>query len=41
VKDVFERAGVEKGVSAAYRLNGGAQFTSLWPQRMARKFTLP
>lgn len=40
-KDVFERAGVEKGLSAAYRLNGGAQFTSLWPQRMARKFTLP
>lgn len=40
-KDVFERAGVEKGLSAAYRLNGGAQFTSLWPQRMARRFTLP
>ena len=40
-KDVFERAGVVKGLSAAYRLNGGAQFTSLWPQRIARKFTLP
>jgi hypothetical protein len=40
-RDVLERAGVEKGVSAAYRLNGGAQFTSIWPQRMARRFTLP
>lgn len=40
-REVFERAGVDRGLSAAYRLNGGAQFTSLWPQRMARKFTLP
>jgi hypothetical protein len=41
VKAVFEAAGIERGLSAAYRLNGGAQFTSIWPQRMARKFTLP
>lgn len=40
-KDVFERAGVDKGLSAAYRLNGGAQFTSIWPQRPMRKFSLP
>lgn len=40
-KDVLERLGVLQGVSAAYRLVGGAQFTSLWPLRMARKFTLP
>lgn len=40
-KDVFERAGVSKGLSAAYRLNGGAQFTSIWPQRPMRRFTLP
>lgn len=40
-RGVFESAGVEKGLSAAYRLNGGAQFTSIWPARMARKFTLP
>ncbi|HEY4555210.1 MAG TPA: hypothetical protein VIG68_02060, partial [Lysobacter sp.] len=37
-KDVLERQGVSQGVSAAYRLVGGAQFTSIWPQRMARKF---
>ncbi|AOA72074.1 hypothetical protein ACIGHF_07370 [Stenotrophomonas sp. NPDC077464] len=40
-KDVLERMGVMHSVSAAYRLVGGAQFTSLWPTRMARKFTLP
>ena len=40
-KDVLERQGVSQGVSAAYRLVGGAQFTSIWPQRMARKFRLP
>jgi hypothetical protein len=40
-KDVLERLGVLHSVSAAYRLVGGAQFTSVWPTRMARKFTLP
>jgi hypothetical protein len=40
-KDVFERLGVERGLSAAFRLVGGAQFTSVWPLRNARKFTLP
>jgi len=40
-KDVLERLGVLHSVSAAYRLEGGAQFTSVWPTRMARKFTLP
>ncbi|MGY3266766.1 MULTISPECIES: hypothetical protein [unclassified Lysobacter] len=40
-KDVLEKLGVEAGLSAAYRLNGGAQFTSVWPTRPMRKFTLP
>lgn len=40
-KDVLERLGVAAGVLAAYRLNGGAQFTSLWPLRSTRKFRLP
>ena len=40
-RDVFERHGVTNGLSAAYRLNGGAQFTSVWPQRPMRKFSLP
>jgi hypothetical protein len=40
-KDVLARLGVENGVSAAFRLNGGAQFTSLWPLRSTRKFRLP
>jgi hypothetical protein len=38
---VLARHGVENGVSAAFRLNGGAQFTSIWPLRPMRKFTLP
>lgn len=41
VKDVLERLGLQKGVSAAYRLVGGARFTSVWPLRATRKFTLP
>ena len=41
VKDVLEKAGVAHGVSAAYRLVGGARFTSIWPLRSTRKFTLP
>jgi hypothetical protein len=41
VRDVLERLGVERGVSAAFRLVGGAQFTSAWPSRPTRKFSLP
>ena len=41
VKDVLETAGVLHGMSAAYRLVGGARFTSIWPLRSTRKFTLP
>jgi hypothetical protein len=40
IKGVLERLGLEHGVSAAYRLVGGASFTSLWPPRATRKFTL-
>lgn len=40
-KDVFEKAGVVNGLSAASRLVGGAKFTPLWPPRAMRKFTLP
>lgn len=40
-KDVLASLGVENGVSAAFRLHGGAQFTSLWPLRSTRKFKLP
>jgi len=40
-KDVLERMGIVQGVSAAYRLVGGARFTSIWPLRTTRKFTLP
>lgn len=40
-KDVIERLGIERGLSAAYRLVGGAQFTSVWPLRNTRRFTLP
>jgi hypothetical protein len=40
-RDVLERLGVERGLSAAYRLSGGAQFTSVWPLRSMRRFTLP
>ena len=41
VKDALESMGVLRGVSAAYRLVGGASFTSIWPLRATRKFTLP
>lgn len=41
VRGVLERMGIQHGVSAAFRLVGGAQFTSLWPLRATRKFTLP
>lgn len=40
-KGVLETRGIERGLSAAFRLVGGAQFTSIWPQRALRKFTLP
>ncbi len=39
-RDVFTSVGVERGMSAAYRLVGGAQFTSIWPLRPMRKFSL-
>lgn len=41
IKSVLERLGIERGVSAASRLVGGAKFTSIWPLRASRKFTLP
>lgn len=40
-RNVLEKLGVAKGVSAAYRLAGGAKFTSIWPLRSTRKFSLP
>jgi hypothetical protein len=40
-KDVIARLGVERGLSAASRLVGGAKFTPLWPPRATRKFSLP
>ena len=41
VKGVLEAKGIVQGVSAAFRLVGGASFTSLWPLRATRKFKLP
>ena len=41
IKRVLESRATMQGVSAAYRLIGGAQFTSIWPARAVRKFTLP
>jgi hypothetical protein len=41
VKSVLEAKGIMQGVSAAFRLVGGAHFTSVWPLRAARKFKLP
>jgi len=40
-KSVLEDLGIVNGVSAASRLVGGAKFTSIWPLRATRKFTLP
>ncbi|WP_454828875.1 hypothetical protein [Pseudoxanthomonas wuyuanensis] len=40
-RSVLEDKGILHGLSAAYRLVGGARFTSLWPLRSTRKFTLP
>lgn len=39
--EVLQRIGIVNGVSAAYRLVGGARFTSVWPLRATRKFSLP
>jgi hypothetical protein len=41
IKAVLDKRGVVRGVSAAFRLAGGAQFTSIWPVRPMRKFKLP
>jgi hypothetical protein len=41
IKTVLEDRGILNGVSAAYRLVGGARFTSIWPLRATRKFKLP
>jgi hypothetical protein len=41
IKTVLEKHGIVRGVSAAFRLMGGAQFTSIWPLRPMRKFKLP
>lgn len=41
INRVLEKRAIVRGVSAAYRLVGGAQFTSIWPVRAARKFKLP
>ena len=40
-KDVLEGMGVSQGISAAFRLVGGASFTSIWPMRATRKFVIP
>jgi hypothetical protein len=41
IKTVLESRDLMQGVSAASRLVGGAQFTSIWPPRAIRKFKLP
>jgi hypothetical protein len=41
LKIVLEKRGTLRGVSAAYRLVGGARFNSIWPLRATRKFKLP
>ena len=41
INRVLEERAIVRGVSAAYRLVGCAQFTSIWPVRAARKFKLP
>lgn len=40
VKSLLDAKGIERGLSAAYRLVGGAQFTSVYPPRPMRKFSL-
>lgn len=41
VKKILEARGIVEGYSAASRLVGGSQFTSIWPLRPMRKFKLP
>jgi hypothetical protein len=41
IKTVLDSRGIVQGVSAAFRLVGGARFTSIWPLRSSRKFKLP
>jgi hypothetical protein len=41
LKDVLQSKGLMQGVSAGFRLVGGAHFTTLWPLRTTRKFKLP
>ena len=41
VKTALEARGLEQGMSAAFRVVGGARFTSLWPLRAMRVFKLP
>ena len=41
LKAVFEAKGLLQGMSAGFRVEGGDQFTSLWPLRAMRKFKLP
>lgn len=41
LKSVLEAKGLLAGMSAAFRVEGGDQFTSLWPLRAMRKFKLP
>ena len=41
LKTVLEERNWLQGVSAGFRLVGGAQFTSIWPLRPTRKFKLP
>ena len=41
VKGVLEAEGQLQGMSAGFRVEGGDQFTSLWPLRAMRKFKLP
>jgi hypothetical protein len=41
VKSVLEAKGLLPGMSAGFRVEGGGQFTSLWPLRVMRKFKLP
>lgn len=41
IKKILESRNAMRGVSAAYRVMGGAQFNAIWPLRPLRKFTLP
>src|SRR5215831_4375153 len=40
IKKVLETQGIDEGFSAAFRLMGGAHFTSIWPLHATRKFKL-